>query len=136
MTSHDNASGGDLVRRSYEAFVERDRETILDLLAEDATWHVFGSSGLAGTVEGRDAVWERFFEPMWDSPTTPEVHDILDSDEHVVVLGEVVFDLPDGEHRFKFVEVYHHEDGQLTERWFFTDRRAELDDVLDRITAA
>ncbi|MFA9432270.1 hypothetical protein [Egicoccus sp. AB-alg2] len=33
--------------------------------------------------------------------------------------------------RIKTVEVYHHRDGQLTERWFFVDRRQELDRLLD-----
>jgi ketosteroid isomerase-like protein len=136
MTSHDDEGGAHLLREAYRAFKERDRETILSLIAEDAKWHVFGESSLAGTVEGREAVWERFFAPMWDTQTLPEIHDILESDDHVVALGEVAFDLPDGERRFKSVEVYHYADGQLTERWFFTDRRAELDEVLDRITGA
>lgn len=133
MTSHETTETP-LLRRYLRAWEERDRDAIMDLIAEDATWHVFGGSNLAGTVEGRDAIWERFFEPLWDTPTNPELHDILENDEHTVGIGAAVFELPDGEHRFKTVEVYHHRDGQLTERWFFTDRRSELDEVLDRMT--
>jgi ketosteroid isomerase-like protein len=135
MATSDGVNGTEILRASHEAFERGDRQGVLDHIAEDATWHVFGGSSFAGSVQGRDAIWERFFAPLMGAPSgpDPQIHDILESDEHVVALGEVVFDLPDGERRFKSVEVYHHEDGQLTERWFFTDRRDELDEVLDRI---
>jgi ketosteroid isomerase-like protein len=98
---------------------------------EDAQWHVFGDSALAGTIRGRDQIWQRFFAPQWDTPRQSEIHDVLDNGDHVVALGEVSFADPDGEVRFKTVEVYHHEDGLLTERWFFVDRRQELDRLLE-----
>jgi hypothetical protein len=90
---------------------------------------------LAGTLRGRDAIWEKFAAPQWHVPRRMEIHEVLDSGEHIVVLGEVSFPGPDGESRFKTVEVYHYGGGQLTERWFFVDRRQELDELLDRIAA-
>jgi ketosteroid isomerase-like protein len=122
------------LHRAYQrAFEERDRQALLELIAEDAQWHVFGDSTLAGTVRGRDEIWEKFLAPQWDTPRQLEIHDVLDNSEHVVALGEVSFSGADGDVRFKTVEVYHHEDGVLTERWFFVDRRQELDRLLDEI---
>jgi ketosteroid isomerase-like protein len=135
VTSHAERSGAELHRAYQRAFEERDRQALLDLIAEDAQWHVFGDSAFAGTIRGRDAIWEKFAAPQWDTPRQMEIHEVLDSDEHVVVLGEVTFPRPDGGSRFKTVEVYHHEGGQLTERWFFVDRRRELDELLDRIAS-
>jgi uncharacterized protein len=135
VTPRTERSGSDLHRAYQRAFEERDRDALLDLIAEDATWHVFGDSALAGTASGRDEIWERFFAPQWDTPRELEVHTVLDDDAHVVALGELAFSRADGEVRFKTVEVYHHEDGLLTERWFFVDRRQELDRLLEAIAS-
>jgi hypothetical protein len=72
---------------------------------------------------------------VWDEPRQLDVHDVLESGQHVVALGEVSFAGTDGAVRFKTVEVYHHEDGRFTERWFFVDRRQELDRLLDEIAS-
>ena len=135
MTQRPEHSGSALHRAYQRAFEERDRQALLNLIAEDAQWHVFGDSAFAGTVRGRDAIWEKFFAPQWDTPRQLQIHDVLDNGEHVVALGEVGFSGANGEVRFKTVEVYHHEDGLLTERWFFVDRRQELDRLLDVIVS-
>jgi uncharacterized protein len=128
-------SGSALHRAYQRAFEQRDREALLELIDEDAQWHVFGDSALAGTVRGRKEIWDRFFAPQWDEPRQLDVHDVLESGQHVVALGEVSFAGTDGAVRFKTVEVYHHEDGRFTERWFFVDRRQELDRLLDEISS-
>jgi uncharacterized protein len=135
MTARTERSGSALHRAYQRAFEERDRQALLELIDEDAQWHVFGDSAMAGTVRGRDEIWERFFAPQWDTPRQMEIHDVLDNGEHVVALGEVSFPGEDGEVRFKTVEVYHHAGGRLTERWFFVDRRQDLDRLLDLIAA-
>lgn len=125
---------GAALHRAYQrAFEERDRPALLALIAEDARWHVFGDSAIAGTVRGRDETWELFFAPQWDTPRELESHDVLDNGEHIVAPGAVSFAGADGDVRFKTVEVYHHEEGLLTGRWFFVDRRQELDRLLDGI---
>jgi ketosteroid isomerase-like protein len=80
---------GSALHRAYQrAFEQRDREALLELIAEDAQWHVFGDSALAGTVRGRKDIWDRFFAPQWDAPRQLDVHDVLESGQHVVALGE------------------------------------------------
>jgi ketosteroid isomerase-like protein len=136
MTPRTDRSGAALHRDYQRAFEERDRDALLGLIAEDAQWHVFGDSAMSGTVRGRDAIWDSFFAPQWNTPRQQAIHDVLDSHEHIVAIGELAFPAADGEVRFKTVEVYHHEDGQLTERWLFVDRRQELDRLLDVITSS
>lgn len=130
-------SSGSAIHHAYQrAFEEQDRQALMELIAEDAQWHVFGDSAFAGTVRGREDIWDRFFAPQWDAPRQLDIHDVLESDDHIVALGEVSFSGPDGAAiRFRTVEVYHHEHGRLTERWFFVDRREELDRLLDEMVS-
>jgi ketosteroid isomerase-like protein len=136
MTPRTEHSGAALHDAYQRAFLDRDKPALLSLIAEDAKWHVFGDSAMAGTVQGRDQIWETFFAPQWETPRQAQIHDVLDNGEHVVALGEVSFSGAEGEVRFKTVEVYHHKDGVLTERWFFVDRRQELDRLLDEIVSS
>jgi uncharacterized protein len=57
MGAQDNA---ELVRRGYEAFNTADIETLTQILDENASWHTPGRSPIAGTYEGRDAVFGQF----------------------------------------------------------------------------
>jgi ketosteroid isomerase-like protein len=49
-----------LVRQGYQAFNTADIEALTLLFAPDATWRTPGTSGLAGTHVGRDAVLGQF----------------------------------------------------------------------------
>jgi ketosteroid isomerase-like protein len=133
MAPGSERSGSALHRAFQRAFEQRDRRALLALIAEDAQWHVFGDSALAGTVRGRDDIWETFFAPQWETPRELEIHDVLDNGVHIVALGAVSFPAADREVSFKTVEIYHHEGGLLTERWLFVDRRQELDRLLEEI---
>lgn len=59
MGAQENAA---LVRRGYEAFIAGDMDTLRDLFAEDAVWHVGGTGVLSGDKKGRDAVLSYFGE--------------------------------------------------------------------------
>jgi ketosteroid isomerase-like protein len=45
------------VRRLFDAFARKDGFGLRGLFAEDAIWHVPGESVMAGTYEGRDAIF-------------------------------------------------------------------------------
>jgi hypothetical protein len=123
MAAGHEGLGAQAARTAYKAFEDRDRDALLGTIAEDVTWH----GPLLGTTQGRDAVWEQFFAPLWQAPIRSEIHDVLDNGEHVVTLSEVVFDLPDGPRSWKVAEVGHYNDaGQLTERWAFVEREQEF----------
>lgn len=50
----------DIVRRGYQAFNEADLATLDRLFADDATWTTPGSSPVAGTAHGKEAVFGQF----------------------------------------------------------------------------
>jgi ketosteroid isomerase-like protein len=57
ITEHPNAV---LVRRGYAAFNTADMATLTELFHEDSAWHTPGRSPLAGSYQGRDAVFGHF----------------------------------------------------------------------------
>lgn len=59
MGAQENAA---LVRRGYEAFSSGDMNTLRDLFAEDAVWHVGGTGPLSEDKKGRDAILAYFGE--------------------------------------------------------------------------
>jgi uncharacterized protein len=61
MTDHPNVQR---MRDGYVAFGKGDLAALEDLLTEDIVWHVAGRSELAGTYEGRTAVFEFFGKVM------------------------------------------------------------------------
>ena len=46
-----------VVRRLFDAFAHKDAFGLRDVFAEDAVWHVPGDSLMAGTYDGRDAIF-------------------------------------------------------------------------------
>ena len=115
-----------VVREFLEA-VFRGGEFRGDLAVEDIVWHFAGDSPVGGEYRGHDGV-ARFFSAMIDRLGAPgvdrpgvehalELHDMLASDEHVVVLwrrtgkaGGATLDTPG-------VGVYHVRDGKISEVW-------------------
>ena len=57
VTEHPNAA---LVRRGYAAFNTADMATLRELFHEDASWHTPGRAPLAGSYQGRDAIFGHF----------------------------------------------------------------------------
>lgn len=119
----------DQLRAGHAAFNERSRDRLLQLLSAKVTWHEPGQSPLAGTHEGRDEVWERFFAPGWEAPLRVEDREILSTDEYAVAVSELVIGDGAEARRWPFIEVVRVVDGELRERWAYTDRQAELDEV-------
>jgi uncharacterized protein len=46
-----------VVRRLFDAFAQKDAFGLRDVFAEDAVWHVPGDGIMAGTYNGRDAIF-------------------------------------------------------------------------------
>ena len=85
MGSEENA---ELVRRGYAAFSSGDMATLNGLFAEDAVWHVPGSSSLSGPKEGRDAILAFFGETMSLTGGTFRVNldDVIGGEKHTAAL--------------------------------------------------
>ena len=56
-TEHPNAA---LIRKGYAAFNTADLATLAELFHENACWHTPGRGPLAGSYQGRDAVFGHF----------------------------------------------------------------------------
>ena len=98
-----------------------------DLAADDIVWHMGGTSQVGGEYHGHEGI-RRLFARMGEvtgSPTASkagvehavELHDLLTSDDHVVVLWRrtgrregVTLDSPG-------VGIYHVRDGRIAEVW-------------------
>ena len=76
------------VRRLFEAFARKDGFGLRGLFAEDAVWRVPGDSVMAGTYEGRDAIFR--FLGMLPKQTggtyTSRLIDVLASDDRAAAL--------------------------------------------------
>jgi hypothetical protein len=77
-----------LIRRLYDAYARRDRDTISSLIAEDCRWIIPGRGAQAGVYEGRVAILELFRGMMRDSNGTAriELEAVVADDQYAVVL--------------------------------------------------
>ena len=85
------AQHAELIRRSYDAFSRADLPTVFEILHQDITWHVPGSSPLSGDYKGHGEVGGFFARTMELSGGTfaIDIQDILAQQDRVVVLCTV-----------------------------------------------
>lgn len=121
------------LRQGHAAFNDRDRERLLDSIAEDVTWHSSGNGPLAGTYDDRDALWNGFFAPAWEAPIRLEDREVFATDEYAAAVTDLVIGAGDDEQRWKLVEVARVRDGEIVERWSFNDRQEELDRFMQQL---
>lgn len=136
MTASADGSGPQIVRALHEAYNDRDRDAFLGYLADDVVWNVGGSSPMAGAYRGREAAWQRYFEPLWLAPARIVDGEVVTHGEHVVAFAEERHNFGDGERAYPTVEVVRLRDGKVAERWAFTTGQDELDTFLARGCAA
>jgi ketosteroid isomerase-like protein len=76
------------VRRIFDAFARKDGFALRGLFAEDAVWHVPGGSIMAGTYEGREAIFAFLGRLPRETGGTyaSRLIDVLVSDERVAAL--------------------------------------------------
>lgn len=113
------AENAEVVRRGYAAFQSGDMDTLSQIFAPDIRWHVNGRSSIAGTFEGTGSVLEMFGRLMalTEGSFRVEVHDLLASDDHVVVLGRGSGDRNGRHLKGNYAHVFHVNAGQVTEVW-------------------
>jgi ketosteroid isomerase-like protein len=115
-TEHPNVA---VLRRLYDAYARRDKDTICELIAEDCTWNIPGRGPNSGTHHGRDAILELFRDFMRKSKGSAqiEVADIVANDRHGIVLqtGRATFDGVESD--LKEVLVHTIRDGKVVDMW-------------------
>src|SRR5437660_10471104 len=79
----------DLLKRATSALNAGDAETFLGLHADDVVIHITGRNPFSGTIKGKGEVASLFERQMkeLDSPPQFELHELMATDDHGVVLG-------------------------------------------------
>lgn len=114
MAEHPNA---EIYRRAFEAFLAQDEEAIRELIAEDVVWWEIGSPeplhGLSTVMQSMAGLEDVSFDV--------DVHDVTASDDHVVGMVTATVGVGGDEFTYRTAEIAHVKDGQITERWAFSD---------------
>jgi ketosteroid isomerase-like protein len=119
----------DIARKGYQAFNEAHLDEALVTVHEEIVWHAGGDNPLTGEYRGKDAVLELFmkFRQLLEGTYEAEIHDVLATDDHTVVLGTYTATRHGRTHSARFIDVVHPApDGRAKEFWrFFEDQAAE-----------
>ena len=116
----------DLARRAYEAFAQGDMQTMGELLADDAQWHVTGTGPLDGTYDGKEATFGLFRELGERSGGTfsLDLHGIVANDDHTVAIIRASGSRGGKQIDDNGVHVMHIEDDRITSFWSLTSDQA------------
>ena len=112
----------EIVRGAYEALNRGDVEVFMDAFAEDAVWHGAGQS-----LQGRERIGALVagMREAAGGTLRIDLHDVLVTDEHVVVLQVTRAERAGRTLSDRVVYVYHLEDGRITEAFFSGDPRVQ-----------
>ncbi len=108
------------VQSASTALASGDLTSFLDLLDDDVTMNVPGRSELAGEHQGKDRVrwvFERETELCGGKTPDVDVHDVLESGEHGVLLHKVTFERDGRTLEDNSVLVFQLTDGRISAIW-------------------
>jgi len=127
-------SNAEAMRKGYAAFSRGDMDLLRnELFAADIVWHQGGKNQTAGDYRGADAViglFGKLFQ-LTDGTFRVELHDVLASEDHVVVLARVEAQrggrsLENG----NYVHVCDFKGDKLSEAWVVNVSPYEVDEFL------
>ena len=126
----------DLVRRGYEAFIAGDMEWLNEHLHENVVWHVPGHNLTSGDYRGRENVLGFFARSVQIALPQFDIHDIVASDDHVVVLTTIRWRRNDNGATFEdhVGQVFHLEDGRVLEVWTMGEDIGGFDQFLEGVS--
>jgi uncharacterized protein len=110
----------DLVRQASAAFGRGDISALRDqFFADDIIWHVAGTGPLAGDFEGAAEVIGQLTKiaELSGGSVQPQVHDVLVSNDHTVVLVTISAERAGKQLKLNLVHVIHAENGKAAEVW-------------------
>ena len=121
MEEHPNAA---VVRKMNEAMGSGDMDTAASFVADDVVWHVIGA---AEPIRGK-AQLAASMASFAEADIKYDVHDVLASDDHVIALGTATATIGGRSLTYRTAEIYHVGNGQVTERWAFSDDTKAITD--------
>ena len=109
----------ELMRKATEALNAGDVETFLDFHTDDAVVHVTGRNRFSGDLKGKQAIMESFGQQAeaLDGPPVFELHDVVASDEHGVIIGTNRATRGGTTLESRTTIVLHLQDGKAKELW-------------------
>ena len=110
----------DLVRQASAAFGRGDLSALQDqFFADDIIWHVAGTGPLAGDYEGAAQVIAQLtkISELSGGSVRPQVHDVLVSNDHTVVLVTISAERAGKQLQLNLVHVIHAANGKAAEVW-------------------
>jgi ketosteroid isomerase-like protein len=124
-----------LVKEGFEAFASGDTEWIMKHVADDIVWHIGGSSKLAGSYKGvqeLSQVFERQAKVLENSKI--DTHDVIGNDRHVIAIGAATAQDPaGGSVDWRWANVFHVQDGKITEVWGLSEDPSAIDALIDKL---
>ncbi len=115
MADHPNAAR---YRQVAAAMNAGDISPMADAIADDIVWWEIGAPE---PVRGKQALIERI-QSLSDYAITVDLHDVVANDDHMIALGNNTATKGDDSLTYRTAEIYHvNADGQVTERWAFSD---------------
>ena len=129
MAEHPTAAW---IREVYAAFFAGDLKTTGESFADDIIVHVAGRNPLSGSYQGKDQVFAMVAaESELVSDLAAEIHDVLASDGHAVVLRTDSLSRNGRSWTGPVVDVMHVKDGKVTEYWNIALDQYGYDDLLN-----
>lgn len=121
------------IRRYCEAWRNGDLAAILDCYHDDLVLHYFGRSPLAGEHRGKAAALAVLARvQQLTNRRLVEIHDVLASDDHAVILARERFERDGRQLEVRRVLLYHIRDGRLAEGWIYDDDQRAVDEWWSR----
>lgn len=115
-----------VLREYADAWQAADLEKVLGAYHDDIVLHYMGESPLAGTHQGREAVFEVLgLASFRASRKLVEVEDVLVGDDFGALVA--IEDLGEPSRRVRRVLLYRVEDGKLRECWLFDEDQRFID---------
>jgi ketosteroid isomerase-like protein len=116
----------------FAAMDRGDMQWMEDHTSDDIVWHTGGNSRAAGVRRGKDSVREMMGSMAGSGAMKADVHDVIGNDDHTVVLGTAVVTAPSGKSvEYNYVNVFHIDDGMVTEVWGLAENDAATDPIWD-----
>jgi ketosteroid isomerase-like protein len=117
-----------VIRRYCDAWQRGDVAAIVDCYHDDVVLHWFGQSPLAGDHCGKPAALTALMQlQQLADRRLVEIHDVLASDHHAVVLARERFARDGRVVDANRVLVYHIRDEKLAEAWIYDEDQRALD---------
>ena len=116
-----------VVMQGFAAFGAGDMAGLKEMFADDATWTSPGNNKFSGTYSGPDAIIRLMEDVQADATVVNQPHDILASDDHVVVLVNATMTKGDESLDVRNVFVFHVDGGKVQSAWLNSSNEAAVD---------